>query len=445
MSWNNKVIWSEGLFLRPQHLQQNDRYLESYIQGRCAVLRNYAWGVRELAIDEGALSLGKIAINRLNAILPDGTPINIPYDDDPPTSIDISEDVRNKTVYLALPHKRTDATEVESMQNPDSLARLHPVVTETRDSNAGMTEQVEIEVGKLRIRLILEGEGLGQYTTMGLARIIECRSDNKVVLDQEYMPPALDCRAVPRLYDFLKELVGLFHQRGDALAGRVSESGRGGSAEIADFMLLQAVNRFEPLMAHLANSQGLHPETFYQTAVAMAGELATFSSKNRRTLQFPTYNHDDLAATFAPVMAELRRSLSMVMEQTAVALQLQKHKYGIYVATIADRSLLENAAFILAVHASIPSEEIANRFPAQVKAGPAEMISELVNLQLPGIRIRQLPVAPRQIPYHSGFSYFELDRGSELWKKMANTGGFAFHIGAEFPGLELEFWAIKEY
>ena len=444
MSWNNKVIWSEGLFLRPQHLQQNDRYLEAYVQGRCKGLRNYAWGVRELAIDEGALSLGKIAINRLNALLPDGTPINIPYDDDPPASIDISEDIRNRIVYLALPHKRTDATEIEGLQNLDSLARMHPVVVESRDSNAGMTEQVEIEVGKLRLRLMLEGEGLGQYAIMGLARIIECRSDKKVILDQEYMPPALDCQAVPRLYDFLKELVGLFHQRGDALAGRVSESGRGGRAEIADFMLLQAVNRFEPMMAHYASSQGLHPESFFQAAVAMAGELATFSSKSRRPVQFPTYNHDDLAASFAPVMAELRRSLSMVMEQTAVPLQLQKHKYGIYVATIADRSLLQRAAFVLAVHANITNEELSSRFPSQVKAGPAEVISELVNLQLPGIRLRQLPVAPRQIPYHSGFSYFELDRGSELWKKMANTGGFAFHIGAEFPGLELEFWAIKE-
>jgi len=72
------------------------------------------------------------------------------------------------------------------------------------------------------------------------------------------------------------------------------------------------------------------------------------------------------------------------------------------------------------------------------------MISELVNLQLPGIKIHQLPVAPRQIPYHSGYTYFELDRSSKLWAKMSNTGGFAFHVGGEFPGLELEFWAIKE-
>jgi len=27
---------------------------------------------------------------------------------------------------------------------------------------------------------------------------------------------------------------------------------------------------------------------------------------------------------------------------------------------------------------------------------------------------------------------------------MPTSGGFAFHVGGEFPGLELEFWAIKE-
>ncbi|MDH5326817.1 MAG: type VI secretion system baseplate subunit TssK [Gammaproteobacteria bacterium] len=444
MSWNNKVIWSEGLFLRPQHFQQNDRYFETYIQGRCSGIRNYSWGIKEIVIDDGALALGKVAISRLRGILPDGTPFNIPHDDEPPISLDITEDVRNKVVYLTLPLKRRDATEVEALDNEESLARFYPKVDKCRDNNAGMTEQMEIEVGTMRLNLMLEGEGLGQYATLGIARIVECRSDKKVVMDLDYIPPVLDCRAAPKLYDFLSELEGLFHQRGDVLAGRVSSSGRGGSAEIADFMLLQCVNRYEPLMNHLATSEGLHPETFYQYAVQMAGELATFSSTNRRTLKFPTYNHENLADTFAPVMNELRRSLSMVMEQTAVPLNLQAHKYGIHVATIADRNLLKNSYFVLAAHANIPTEELSSRFPAQVKAGPAEMISELVNLQLPGIALHQMAVAPRQIPYHSGFSYFELNRSSDLWKKMSNTGGFAFHIGGEFPGLELEFWAIKE-
>ena len=33
MSWKNKVVWSEGLFLRPQHFQQHDRYIEAFVEG----------------------------------------------------------------------------------------------------------------------------------------------------------------------------------------------------------------------------------------------------------------------------------------------------------------------------------------------------------------------------------------------------------------------------
>ncbi len=32
MSWNNRVVWSEGMFLRPQHFQQQDRYIETLVE-----------------------------------------------------------------------------------------------------------------------------------------------------------------------------------------------------------------------------------------------------------------------------------------------------------------------------------------------------------------------------------------------------------------------------
>ena len=88
-------------------------------------------------------------------------------------------------------------------------------------------------------------------------------------------------------------------------------------------------------------------------------------------------------------------------------------------------------------------EDLMSRFPAVVKIGSVERIRDLVNSQLPGIPLRSLPVAPRQIPYHAGFAYFELERGSEYWDELATSGGIAMQIGAEFPGLELEFWAIR--
>ena len=42
MSWNRKVIWSEGMFLQPQHLQQHDRYIERLIEGRTQPIAAYS-------------------------------------------------------------------------------------------------------------------------------------------------------------------------------------------------------------------------------------------------------------------------------------------------------------------------------------------------------------------------------------------------------------------
>ena len=143
-------------------------------------------------------------------------------------------------------------------------------------------------------------------------------------------------------------------------------------------------------------------------------------------------------------MSGIRQSLSMVLEQNAIQIPLQDRNYGISVAAINDKNLLKTAHFIIAVIASISNEVVRSSFPTQVKIGPVEHIRDLVNLQLPGVKINVLPIAPRQIPYHSGYTYFQLDSQSETWTQLANSGGFAIHVSGNFPDLEMEFWAIKQ-
>jgi type VI secretion system protein ImpJ len=63
--------------------------------------------------------------------------------------------------------------------------------------------------------------------------------------------------------------------------------------------------------------------------------------------------------------------------------------------------------------------------------------------QVPGIRLNALAVAPRQIPYHKGMIYFELNKNHELWKELEESGTIAIHFSGDYPGLELEFWAIR--
>lgn len=443
MSRNNKVVWSEGMFLRPHHFQQHARYMENYVEERCSVLRSYSWGFTELQLDQQMLGLGKIAISSARGVFPDGTPFSIPDDDEPPLPLDVPENTREAIAYLGLPVRRPGTPEIDGGGDPESLARYRPLGLEVQDAHTVGGGSAGIQIGKLRTRLLLESAHLDEYACIGIIRIVESRIDNSVLLDEQFLPTVLDCQASPPLLGFIKELQGLISHRAEALAGRITVSGRGGAADIADFLLLQAVNRYQPLVAHLCTLTGFHPESFFRLAVSMAGELATFTSTEKRAPEFPAYEHSDLQSTFYPVFESLRQSLSMVLEQTATSIPMQERKFGIRVAMVSDHSLLDHASFVLAVSADISTEEIRKHFPAQVKIGPVEQIRQLVNVQLPGIRVRPIPVAPRQIPFHTGFVYFELDRSSELWQQLKTSGGFAFHLGGEFPGIQMEFWAIK--
>src|SRR5262247_2746155 len=219
--------------------------------------------------------------------------------------------------------------------------------------------------------------------------------------------------------------------------------GPGCIAEIAEFLWLKTINRFEPLFAHLAATTPLHPETLYAACLALAGELSTFTRDSRRPIAYPVYRHDDLAGSFGPVVADIRRSMSMVLERSAVPIELQTRAYGLRVAAIPDSDLVKTARFVLAAKAQLQPERLQASLPTLVKIGPVERIRDLVNLNLPGIVLRSLPVAPRQIPYHAGFLYFELERSGDLWKVTEQSRALAMHIAGEFPGLELEFWAVR--
>jgi type VI secretion system protein ImpJ len=444
MAQNNKVIWNEGLFLRPQHMQQQERYLERYIELRAAGLGPYGWGFQQLELEADLLAVGKFGLKQARGVFPDGTPFAMPGDDPLPLPMDVPADCRDQTVYLTLPLRSPTQPDSGRPEAPtDKLFRYRVREAEVIDASGSMDGLAVLEVGGMASRLLPESQPMEGLTRIPVARIVECRADRRVLLDEAFMPTGECVEAVARLVTFQTELLGLLHQRGEALASRVAVTDRGGAAEIADFLLLQVVNRWQPLVAHLAAAPLLHPEMLYRMLVALAGELATFTAPSKRPPQFPPYRHEALRESFEPVITALRNSLSAVMEQTAVPIPLQQRRYGVWVSVVPDHTLLDTAAFVLAAKADMKSEDLRRQLPAQSKIGPVEKIRDLVNLQLPGIPVAPMPVAPRQIPYNAGYLYFEFDKRAPLWRELKTSGGIAFHFGNEFAGLDLQLWAIR--
>jgi type VI secretion system protein ImpJ len=457
MFHHNRVVWSEGMLLQQQHLQQHDRYLHRLIDARCAPRGRYGWGVSKLTIDEAQLALGKFSLSACEGVMPDGTPFSLPGDGDLPPAIDVPENKRNAEIVLALALARPGIPEIEEIgwdergheprstnSTQTSYARYRRTAYQVEDSQARMADSVLVDIARLRMRLAFADEIGGAFAVVGVARVIERRADQRLVLDGDYMPSCLDFRMAAPLSAFVDELIGLLRQRAHMLSARMTGPSAGVVDELADFLLLQAVNRYEPLLAHWAMTEGVHPETLYGVLLQLAGELRGLTRGTAPPLAQGPYRHHALAASFAPVFETIREALSYVAAPRAIALALETRPYGLHVARVGDSTLFESAGFVLTAHADMPAEALAAALPVQLKVGPLERIDDLVNLQLPGIGLRVLPAAPRQLPFHAQRCYLALDATDALWPQLAASGALAMHVAGDFPGLELRLWAIRQ-
>ena len=443
MVWQRKVVWAEGMFLRPQHFQQQERYLDFLVQTRAHAAQAFFWGFSELTLDLDMLSLGRVGVLSAQGVLPDGTPFKFPQDDEPPAALEISKDMKDTVVYLSLPLRRKTGTEVTFGADDSPMARYLAHVHEVADVNDVAAQPAEVQLGQTRLSLRAAPDVTEGWVTLPVAHVVERRADGSLLLDPMFIPTVVNNSEISNLFGFCRELHGLLKQRGATLEDRLTQPGRGGVGEVGDFLMLQFINRWECAVEHWVRVRTIHPERLFDELLKMAGEVATFTREQRRPAQMPAYDHDNLQNCFPPLMLELRRSLSSVLEQNAIQIELQERQYGVRVALIPSTELLSSCDFVLAVHAQTTVEFLRAHFPTQTKMGPVEKIRDLVNLHLPGVTLRSLPVAPREIPYHAGYSYFELDTNHDLWRQLNNSGGLAMHISGEFPELQLEFWAIR--
>lgn len=441
---HNKIAWMESQYLFPHHFQQQERYFEATLEQRSKAIRPFVWGFEALEIDASLLDEQRIGLARANGIMSDGCPFDLPHNAPLPAPLFVDKQVKDELIYLALPIYQAGSRYIETHEESEGVARYRLQELEIFDYCADNTNVEKVESAALQFRLVLEREDLGGYTCLPIGRINEVTQEGAVILDKNFIPPALSLKANSLLQSYLSDVIGMLNQRGELLAHRfTSTTQESGSAAIADFMLLQLINGAEPKLRHLDSIQKTHPESLFSALASLAGELATFTTKNKRPVTGISYKHNDLFSSFQPLMATLSKQLSVVLEQTAVSLPVEKRQYGIYVSRISDRSLLSSARFILAAKADVATDQLREHMPKHVKIGSVETIRDLVNNQLTGITLSNLPIAPREIPYTAGYVYFELDPQGDQWQSLNSSGGFAFHVAGDLPGITLEFWAIR--
>jgi type VI secretion system protein ImpJ len=443
MSLISKPLWTEGLRIRPQHFQQQDRWIEHLIEGRVGGVRHSNWGLRSLTIDRETLALGKIGLKSLTAVMPDGTVIDLPDQGPLPEPRSAPATLRNALVKIAIPVRARDGAETSN--DPATVRRFEGVDQPVRDSTSPERPAATLRVGRLNGRILFDGEGADDLVTMPFCRVREVEPTGAINLSASYVPPCLDFQVADRLVEIVNETRSLLKSRADALAARLDSSRLAAeSAGLIDLLTIAVINGQEAMLDHFATVRGVHPVEVFQTLLQLAAQLSTFTSARRKPADLPVYRHEDIETSVMPLVERLREFLTVVIERNAVPLELQQRGYGILTSIVTDRSLFQDSRFVLTAVASIPAESLRSQLPSQMKIGSVEQIRDLVNLQLPGIPMRALPVAPPELPFLQNGVYFELDQSVELWRNLTRSAAFAMHLSGEYPDLHLEFWAIRK-
>ena len=430
----SKVLWGEGLFLRPQHFQQQDRYHEARLNQTACALHPYAWGVRRLVIDHDALRNDLLRVEEVSLLFPDGDVVRAPDGDTLPLPVRLGElppSVQSVTFHAALPalkaHGDNCAIDDDAGEAPDMRYARHE--RETQDL---YTQAAEAPVTYLRkaLRLVPDSEALEAFESFPLVRLRRVATGG-FELDPSFMPPSLAIDAAPALHSGLARLMEKMLAKVKALYGHLREPSRdvveirGG--DMSSFWLLHTASSGYAGLSHFLQHRELHPERLFEAMLALAGGLTTYS-RSIRLEDLPSYVHADPGPQFARLDGIVRELLDTVISSRYFTIALRHERSSYYQGRLDSGKIDVHATLYLAVSADMPALQLVEVVPLQFKVGAPQDVDKFVLSALPGVKLVHAPQVPPALPLRPDTYYFVLENRGALYDAMLKSQAISIYV-----------------
>lgn len=447
-----KVLWGEGLFLRPQHFQQQDAYHEWRLAQAMRALHPYAWGVRQVKVDADALQAGLLRLLELQVIFPDGEFVHAPGEDELPPPVSLHElqasdlaDGSSLTFHLAMAPVRGSGTNMAaSALEADTAMRYHRVPQHLSDQ---FTDAVSAEVITLRksVRLLPDSSPRAHLLGLPLLRLKKT-TQGGFELDGRFMPPCLQVQSSPLLSLQLRRLMDVLQAKVDALYGLHREPSKNiiefRSGDAASFWLLHTASTALAGLTHLARHPALHPERLFDKLLELAGGLMTFS-KSVTLADLPAYDHVQPGPAFARLDLVVRELLETVISTRSFSVALQEHMPSFHQGRLDSEQIKTGTQLFLGVSAAMPPAELVDVVPQRFKVGAPDDVDKLVLSAMPGVRLVHTPQVPAAVPVRPGTYYFSLEARGNLYERMLQAQALTLYAPSGIQDLNLELIALN--
>lgn len=447
-----RVIWSEGMFMSPQHLQQLDRYHEGYVGARLTALTPFDWGVVQVELDERALVAGQVRVRRFEGVLPDGLPLSFDetHPEAPPArpiENHFAAVQRTLEVFLAVPAEREGVPVVAAATSPTAGMRYFTAARPVSDA-AGAAQDVAVGFAQRHVTVLFGPEPRDDYDTVKVAEIVRDQS-GALAVRPEYIPPVRRIGASPWLMGSLRRLLALMasNQRGLADSRRQLDGAlvEFTATDTTNFLKLNAISTFLPVVNHLAERPDVTPEDAYLLLSQFAGQLCSFATiPEADPTTLPKFFYTDLATTFGELLRRITVLLNVINPARYIVVPLHSREDGLHFAELKDERLIRGATYILSVRTGQPEQTAAQQIPQLSKVASWSDVGSIVQVAVPGVDLRVMHRLPPEIPPKAGQLYFALNQTGDYWRNVSAEQNIAIYLPPPYDpaNIKIELLAI---
>lgn len=431
------VVWSEGMLMTPQHLQQQDAWLQWIIERRITSLRGDAYGVQHLQLDHGALQAGVVAVNAFHGIMPSGLPVqwerSDPHAPCPVTLHD--DDLRAQPasvpVYVTLPTARLGVNNV--MEAPPThgsgqplssrfISARHPMV----DFNQPVphADPVHVVVAHPNLQITMHDHGEHHHERLKIAEIQHV-APGHMIYDPTFIPPCVYARAAPHL---MAQLDGLWRDIQRCIHQMQHSA--------TDASLLAALRRAAPVIKAHADDGSTPPSQLYFSLLPLWGELTGKAMP-------PPWQYHDLRSTFATLFDDLRQHLTPAAHTIPLEVPWIQAPDGVWHASLTDPRWREVTQITITFTCHTTMSDVARAavgaaFSRHARLAARRDLPTLLTTAMPGIPLVSMtPESSMATPSSTTWIAMTVTTPHPHWERILQDGEAALYLPAHvFTGAE---------
>lgn len=460
MSNSLKVAWINGMNIDRVHFEQQERYIERNINQKTIDVFENLYGIFDIEFQSEMLTQGKIGINRVSGISPDGTIFKAPDEDFLPEPLEIKAGIQSGAVIVLKIPISVDTVADLSIQNslPDTkyIATHSMVSSKTFDdtsssmlgdmednklSSSYSQEKINVIMASLRLSLGVKGSKSSNEMEIPVCRIKSIDLNKNITLDEKFIPTSINIAKLPLIITFLEEMIHATAGHRDTLSETFAGINKASTTiDFETYIALNILKKWNILFSHIKNKSKLHPEYFYEKLLEFQADLLSLDI-NSNAYEYIRYDHLNIADSIVSIINRVKLLFSHIVAPKYIPAVVYSDG-GLFVCSFDNVSILQESTIYMAVKGECSLELIQTTFKTQSKVGTNAKIRNLISAQLNGLNIEQLTIVPSILPHLNDYVYFKIDKTDSMWQDFKNENSIAIYITQRIPKPDIKMWAV---